>query len=366
MPRWLRRLLWGPTDGDISARSQAAGGPPYPIQEHETRPPTMLRAADFSIDPDPPTIPWDRVVAESEATLLNIEHRRAATPGPMFDLPADEYPTLGQPGSYQRRMKEKAVNDPTDISLPDPRPTGTDAGRNLGESLRAAGIGTTRDSRDRIIMTATPVDPVTDSGIHQAAPDRRTISITCPTCEGLGHMQRTVSELLRESIALIPPDGGQQVIREFYRRLLTAAPDLAGLFPSDLITAAVDDTASPGRMQRDRLLQALAALAELYGTSPADRQRLDTALRSYGRSHAAFARPDGTTRGATVEEYLVVKQTLMDTLHTAAGPAWQAAYDDAWAEAYDYAMIVMLHEQFTGGMTFPRQARADLPTPHRA
>lgn len=344
---WVRRLFSGPTDDEISARSQAAGGPPYPIPQHDTRPPTMLRASEFSTEPDSPSTPRGQAVVESEA-LRAAKRRRTAQPGPMFDLPADEYPTLGQPGDYQRRMKETPVNDPTPISL--------------GEGLRAEGLG-----RDHQAAQEPPrPHPLTDSGIHTAEPEQRTIPVTCPTCKGLGHMPRTVSELLRESIALIPPDGGQQVIREFYRRLLTAAPDLAALFPPDLITAAVDDTASPGRMQRDKLLQALAALAELYGTSSSDRQRLDTALRAYGRSHAAFARPDGTTKGATIEEYLAVKQALMDTLHTAAGDAWLPGYDDAWAEAYDYAMIVMLHEQITSGMAFPRQPRTALPTPHRA
>lgn len=204
----------------------------------------------------------------------------------------------------------------------------------------------------------TQPDPLTDSGIHHVPdPDPATTRVTCTHCEGTGYTMRTVSELLRESIALIPADGGQTVIREFYRRLLTAAPDLAPLFPADLITAATDDLASPGRMQRDKLLQALAALADLYGTSSADRQRLDTALRSMGRSHAAFARPDGTVRGATIEEYMGVKQALMDTLHTAAADAWRPEYDAAWSEAYDYAAVTMLHEQMTSNMTMPRYPR---------
>jgi hemoglobin-like flavoprotein len=204
-------------------------------------------------------------------------------------------------------------------------------------------------------------DPLADSGIHHVPdPAPATVRTPCTHCEGTGYLMRTVSELLRESIALIPADGGQGVIREFYRRLLTAAPALASLFPPDLITAATDDLTSPGHMQRDRLLQALAALADLYGTTDADRQRLDTALRAYGRSHAAFARPDGTVRGATIEEYVAVKAALMNTLHSAAGAAWLPQYDAAWSEAYDYATVIMLHEQITSGMSAARYPRTAL------
>jgi hemoglobin-like flavoprotein len=384
---WLKRLWGGPTDEEISARSQAAGGPPYPIPPFETRLPTpLVHRSSFVSLPDGyddrvplhhAGIPWQQVVDESEAALLGVERRRAEAAeqearDTRDSMPADpetdrrmistefvlprEYPPPADRGT--------TVNEPTPT---EPRIGKMEPERSLGESMRDAGIGTTRaadpDTGKYMVDIHYTPDPVTDSGIHTAQPEQRTIPVTCPTCKGLGHMERTTSELLRESIALIPADGGQQVITEFYRRLLTAAPDLGALFPPDLITAAVDDTASPGRLQRDRLLQALAALADLYGTSAADRQRLDTALRAYGRSHAAFARPDGTVRGATVEEYLVVKQALMDTLHTAARDAWLTEYDSAWAEAYDYAMIVMLHEQLTGGMTFPRQARAAAPSP---
>lgn len=369
---WIRRLLSGPTDEEISARSQAAGGPPYPIPQHDIHPPTPLVTRSPSIR-DEPGLSWDQVVAESEAVLLAAEHRRADLIRADLTPPAAGRLPITRAYPPPPTDKDTTVNDPTSNS---PRPPGitsaeaTERARTLGEELRATRVGsdqpvTANPSEYMVDVEFMPrkADPVTDSGVHTAQPEQSTVNVTCPTCKGLGHMQRTVSELLRESIALIPPDGGQTVIREFYRRLLTAAPDLAPLFPPDLITAAVDDTASPGRLQRDRLLQALAALAELYGTSPADRQRLDTALRAYGRSHAAFTRPDGTVRGATVEEYLVVKQALMDTLHTAARDAWLAEYDSAWAEAYDYAMVVMLHEQLTGGMTFPRQARAAMPSP---
>lgn len=218
-------------------------------------------------------------------------------------------------------------------------------------------------------MTTTPADDaryypaddavdvdLTDTGTHHLAEplpgegDARAVRVDCPTCGGHGYVTRTLNELLRESLALLADADG--VVREFYRRLLDAAPDLAGLFPPDLLG---EDTI---RGQRDKLLHALMALAKMYNPADADgMKQLETALRSFGRSHAAFARPDGTTRGATPEEYLAVKTVLFGTLADAAGSAWLPAYTTAWSEAYDHAMIIMLHEQLTAGMTMPRYPR---------
>jgi hemoglobin-like flavoprotein len=172
----------------------------------------------------------------------------------------------------------------------------------------------------------------------------------CPHCRGTGKVL-SVNDLLRESIGLL--DGNEDaVIREFYARLLTAAPDLAPLFPRDLLAEDEIDH------QRDRLLAAIVALAKHYDPDNDEAMAtLDTALASYGRAHSAFRRPDGSVRGATLEEYVAVKSTLFSTLHDAAGAAWLDEYDGPWSEAYDYAAIRMLSAQLDTPQRFGRFPR---------
>jgi hemoglobin-like flavoprotein len=114
-----------------------------------------------------------------------------------------------------------------------------------------------------------------------------------------------------------------------------------------------------GAQQREKLLAALAALADLYDPDDDEKmERLDRALASFGRSHAAFARKDGTVRGATWEEYGAVKEALFATLVTAAGEKWKAEYTESWSQAYDYAAAVMVAEQYRSGFAAPRFPRA--------
>jgi hemoglobin-like flavoprotein len=167
----------------------------------------------------------------------------------------------------------------------------------------------------------------------------------------------TTNDLLRRSIALLG-DNGDDTVREFYRRLLDFAPSLAALFPADLVAATEVETDSPGKRQRDKLLAALVALSQTYDPADAESMAiLDTHLATFGRSHAAFHRPDGSIRGATVGEYLAVKRILFETLHDAAGKEWRPEYDDAWSEAYDYAMVGMLYTAQRSGFRAARYPR---------
>jgi hemoglobin-like flavoprotein len=175
---------------------------------------------------------------------------------------------------------------------------------------------------------------------------------TCEHCGGTGYVP-SISDYLRESIALVG-GSGDQIIRAFYSELISVAPDLTTLFPRDLLT--VDEE----KGQRDKLLRALIALSDLY--DPADEEkmgRLDTALKAYGRSHAAFARPNGEIKGATWEEYAAVKEVLFRVLVAAAGAAWKPEYTASWSQAYDYAAAVMVAEQYRSGFSsgFPRYPR---------
>jgi hemoglobin-like flavoprotein len=164
----------------------------------------------------------------------------------------------------------------------------------------------------------------------------------CPHCRGTGKVL-TDNDLLRESLALLG-DHGDAVVREFYINLFDLAPDLAALFPADLLR---EDTI---KGQRDKLLKALASLAQLYDPARSEQMGvLDTHLQSFGRMHASFNRPDGSVRGATLDEYHAVKVVLFNTLHAAAGEAWRPEYDDVWSQAYDYAAAAMLfHGQRSG------------------
>lgn len=192
--------------------------------------------------------------------------------------------------------------------------------------------------------------PVTGTAPVAAPPVRQTREL-CEHCNGSGYMP-SISDYLRESVALVGASG-DEIVKAFYAELLGVAPDLAGLFPPDLLTT--DET----KGQRDKLLKALVALSDLYDPDdPAKMAKLDTALSSFGRSHAAFARPDGTVKGATWEEYAAVKTVLFATLVAAAGSAWMPEYTESWSQAYDYAAAVMVAEQYRSGFTSPRFPRA--------
>lgn len=177
----------------------------------------------------------------------------------------------------------------------------------------------------------------------------------CEHCGGRGFMP-SVSDYLRESIQLLG-DQGDEVVRAFYVALFRAAPETAKLFPGDPTQGELG-TDHRGARQRELLLSALASLADLYDPDDPDKmKRLDTALGSFGRKHAAFARPDGTVKGATWEEYGAVKDALFQTLVRAAGEKWRPEYAEAWSQAYDYAAAVMVAEQYRSGFSAPRFPR---------
>lgn len=182
------------------------------------------------------------------------------------------------------------------------------------------------------------------------------VRIDCEHCGGVGYVPG-LNDYLLESAGLLG-DNPDEVVRLFYSTLLSDAPALAALFPADIVTASVGTAHSAGVAQREKLLAALVALAELYDPGvPGKMDRLNAALARFGRSHAAFARQDGTVWGATLEEYAAVKSALFSTLVRVLGEKWKPEYTSAWSQAYDYAAAVMLAEQFRSGFTAPRFAR---------
>jgi hemoglobin-like flavoprotein len=182
---------------------------------------------------------------------------------------------------------------------------------------------------------------------------------TCGHCRGTGYVL-TTNDLLRESIGLLG-ENGNEAMRIFYSNLLEAAPDLAAIFPRDLLTT--DET----RMQRDKLLGALVAVAQNYDPDNPQSEGmrvLKEHLAVFGRSHKAFRRADGTTSGAMLAEYNAVGVILLNTLHDLAGDAWLPEYDAVWVPAYDRIAKWMIHFQVEAEETagewsgrFPRPAQ---------
>lgn len=204
-------------------------------------------------------------------------------------------------------------------------------------------------------------DPVTDSGVH-ALVVGPTLTIKCPQCDGRGWTLRTILELLGDSLAVIPADGGDDLIREFYVRLLKAdegkpaADKLAPLFPSDLIYADEIDH------QRDRLWAAVQGLANWYVPGdPDSMNRLNTALDAFGTHHALFWRPEGPPRGATKGEYAAVGALFIGVLRDFHGDDWLPEWEMAWVEAYGYAADQMFargqRAVTSGEVTMPRYPR---------
>lgn len=237
-------------------------------------------------------------------------------------------------------------------------------------------------------VTTTTTNPE-DTGAHLEAekPDNRPDCPTCqgsgacPTCSGPGQCTDCdgtgktprVTDVLNESLTLFPADDPTQMdafIGAFYGRVVAAdarkAPGdkLAPLFPRDIVSGPAVNAS--GRRQREVLLHAVVGVVANYDPddleTPNMRQLVEV-LRKEGRNHAAFLRPDGTVRGATVREYLQIEDILMGLIHDTFGDRWLPKYDEAWAEAYEFAMVEMLHSaqhyrRSDGGRPYPRSPRS--------
>lgn len=271
-----------------------------------------------------------------------------------------EQPEMWQKGDSSSRLA--AWSPQMDEQLKPAEPAGPDdetrEQRWAREGIEVSGQSAARSyaSGDPITV-AGPIPRMAMQGV--AAVPRPVVSqhrTVCEHCQGSGFMPG-ISDYLRESIALVG-DQGDEVIRHFYERLFTAAPDLVKLFPGDPTKGDLG-TDHKGAKQREKLLAAIVALSDLYDPDdPEKMKRLDNALRSFGRSHAAFSRGDGTVKGADWEEYAAVKEALFATLVSAAGNSWKSEYTESWSQAYDYAAAVMLAEQHRSGFSLPRFPRA--------
>lgn len=371
----IRRLIHGPTDEEISARSQAVGGPAYPIPPMSTRMPTLINDPGHITGVD---------TTETDTDVCTCGHPGQPRTFHLAPCPLDPEPARKLAAAVIANARENpgylfasdAPPNPDEpvqwVPLQPPTDTGDDA---VPDSET-----TTHDDDLDLPLTDTSGEPgpapqpmAATSGVHaiDVADNRPTLATACETCDGTGYIQRTISELLRDTVAMLPAGGGDEVIREFYRRLLAYEKvdpadgthhrigyELGSLFPRDLLSAAVGSGA-PGALQRDKLLEAILAVSELYGGTDADMDRLDTAIATFGNMHAAFARPDGTVRGATEEEYEVVIDVFLGLLHDGLGNPFTDTHAAAWAEALNYVKIGMLWAAFHSGMHMARYPRRD-------
>jgi hemoglobin-like flavoprotein len=275
---------------------------------------------DLGISVPPPGRPY--AIPDLDRAIPNVPARQITTGDDMDDTPRAHT----EPGNEDAGMR------------PSPYP------REAAEQAVAAG---------RRAAFADEPDPLTDSGVHALddTTDREQITVTMT-------VTRYTNDLLTETAGMLPEDSASRddAIREFYRRLLTAAPDLAFLFPPDLLTAA-HGSGDPGAVQRDRLLAAILALADTYGAGPEAMQRLDNVIVSMGHRHAAFARADGTVEGATEAEYDAVIAVFLQLMRDALGDQFTDLHWKAWMRALRYVKVGMLWAQYHSGASYPRMPR---------
>jgi hemoglobin-like flavoprotein len=262
----------------------------------------------------------------------------------------------------QARVREQAMADSSEATeaIRVPKPPAMSgmphAGPSADEDERrwaAEGLPGTPALREAPIRQ-TPFARYAPSNPQPLISQHRT---DCQECGGRGYMPG-INDLLQESVKLLG-DQGDEVIRLFYSSLLRAHPQLMTLFPGNP-TKGEFGSDHKGAKQRERLLKALSALADLYDPSDDEKMKhLDQALASFGRAHASFIRQDGTIRGATLEEYAAVKEALFATLMRVAADKWKPEYTEAWSQAYDYAAAAMLTEQFRSGFSAPRFPRGN-------
>ena len=123
---------------------------------------------------------------------------------------------------------------------------------------------------------------------------------------------------LEQSFDLVAPRG-DELMDIFYARLFQAAPEAKPLF------AHVDL-----KKQKSMLLGALVLLRK----SLRDLAPIAPKLRDLGARHVAY--------GARPDHYPLVGGVLIASMAEVAGPEWQPAYAQAWAEAYELVQGLML------------------------
>ena len=125
-------------------------------------------------------------------------------------------------------------------------------------------------------------------------------------------------EALETSFDLVAPRG-DELMDEFYARLLEAAPAVKPLFANTDL-----------KRQKTMLLGTLVLLRK----SLRDLDAIVPKLRELGARHVAY--------GAQPEHYPVVGEVLIGAMATVAGAAWKPEYEAAWARAFGVVAGAMI------------------------
>jgi hemoglobin-like flavoprotein len=197
-------------------------------------------------------------------------------------------------------------------------------------------------------------DPRLIRMLDDAEQDRPAERVDCPTCRGTGHVL-TIRDHLDEIVDMLPTGDAAAkdgLIAEFYRRLVSAYPHLAFLFPPDLTTGEALN--SKGHRQRDQLWNGLEALLTRFDPDRRNSENMKSlvkALESFGRDHSAFVREDGSVEAATEDEYIAVRNVLLQLCIDALGEQWRPEHSYALARAYRFAMVKMMNAAEDNPMT---------------
>jgi len=123
-------------------------------------------------------------------------------------------------------------------------------------------------------------------------------------------MNSTNIKLIRESYAgagAAMASANLPLTFAFYMRLFSKAPQLRGVFPTDIVA------------QAEKLERTLD---------------LAIALRDLGARHAEY--------GASVAHFPLITDVLLATLAEACGPIWTDAHEAAWRELFDVVNQAMI------------------------
>ncbi len=125
--------------------------------------------------------------------------------------------------------------------------------------------------------------------------------------------------LLEQSFASVAPQG-ERIADVFYQQLFNDYPEVQPLFANANMAE-----------QKRKLLSSLQLVIE-------NLRRPDTlvpALEKLGLRHIDY--------GTQESHYPAVGETLLSTLAEVAGDAWNDELDDAWSEAYEEIVGIMLN-----------------------